>query len=163
MHVQQHMARQNGEGGVKKTRTNVTPNLSCHVFHVQVLKTVSYRHTLAQETSAPVLASASDTPVVRSSCRCISCIRCFRVVFGFGSVVVGAPSPNAHPTSTQRGPSPQGSLVVCPHVPGFFIHSEQLPLRRLWWLFGVDIPEPLSLSLYIYVCVYTYIYMYIYT
>ena len=52
------MTRQNGEGGVKKTRTNVTPNLSCYVLIVQVNK---QRHTdalLAQETGASTFVSA---------------------------------------------------------------------------------------------------------
>ena len=31
------------------------------------------------------------------------------------------------------------------HTIGYL--SQHLPLRRLWWLFGADIPEPLSLSL----------------
>ena len=44
MHVQQHMTRQNGEGGVKKTRTNVTPNLSCHVLLVQANTRVTPTH-----------------------------------------------------------------------------------------------------------------------
>ena len=32
------------------------------------------------------------------------------------------------------------------HTIGYL--SQHLPLRRLWWLFGADIPEPLSLSLF---------------
>ena len=49
----------------------------------------------------------------------VRAFRAFRVVFGFGSVAVGAPSPNSHPTLTLRGPIPPGLPVVFHPILGF--------------------------------------------
>ena len=51
----------------------------------------------------------------------VRAFRAFRVVFGFGSVAVGAPSPNSLPTPTPRGPIHPGLPVVFHPVQGFSI------------------------------------------
>ena len=54
------------------------------------------------------------------------------------------------PLNYTTGTNPSGTPRRVPtrarvlHTIGYL--SEHLPLRRLWWLFGADIPEPLSLS-----------------
>ena len=56
------------------------------------------------------------------------------------------------PLNYTTGTNPSGTPRRVPtrarvlHTIGYL--SEHLPLRRLWWLFGADIPEPLSLSLF---------------
>ena len=142
---------------VKISRTVVTPNLPCHegfMYSVLGRRSLGTRFTptpaMAQENWRAAGFQLRHA-VVPSSCRCISFsrIRCLWVcVVGGRRSSFPKPTP-VHTTGTNPSGVPRRvpSHTRVQNTIGYL--AERLPLRRLWWLFGVDIPESLSISLVI--------------
>ena len=85
---------------------------------------------------------------LRSVAPCHFRFRCFRVCV-VGGRRCSFPKPTLlHTTGTNPSGVPRRvpTRTRVLHTIGYL--SQHLPLRRLWWLFGADIPEPLSLSLF---------------
>ena len=126
MHVHKPPQRVKTARGESKFSIQTGP-LTCHavlqVLYRHVKQTcVTPTHLGSRKARARRAFQLSRTPFARVRPRrlcSLSCLRAFRVVFGFGSVAVGAPSPNSHPTLTLRGPIPPGLPVVFHPILGF--------------------------------------------
>ena len=92
---------------------------------------------MAQEKCTPLRFSARPPPLS------LSCLRRLPYRAHFVRTPAPLPTTGTKPSGvSRRVPTHQRVLQTIGYL------SEHLPLRRLWWLFSVDIPEPLSLSFY---------------
>ena len=93
---------------------------------------------MAQEKCTPLRFSARPPPLS------LSCLRRLPYRAHFVRTPAPLPTTGTKPSGVpRRVPTHQRVLQTIGYL------SEHLPLRRLWWLFSVDIPEPFSLSLVI--------------
>ena len=128
MHVHKPPQRVKTARGESKFSIQTGP-LTCHavlqVLYRHVKQTcVTPTHLGSRKARARRAFQLSRTPFARVRPRrlcSLSCLRAFRVVFGFGSVAVGAPSPNSHPILHHGDQALRGPFVVYPPVPGFSI------------------------------------------